>query len=155
MEEDVMGSLVEKNRRSIRLLLVEDNLGDVYLIKEIFKASKRRIVVSRVRDGEEAVDFLRRRGKFQEAERPDLVLLDLNIPKKNGHEVLAEIKGDPDLSMIPVIVLTNSDLNEDVKKAYESRANFYLVKPSNLDQLFVAMRYIEDIWLRGVLEEDD
>lgn len=144
-----------KVQRSIKVLLVEDNLGDVTLITEVFKASKRNIQIIRVKDGEEAMDFLKKRGRFKESERPDLILLDLNMPRKSGQEVLEEIKVDSTLKDIPVVVLTNSKLEADVQKAYESRANFYLVKPADLEELFVAMRYVEDIWLRSVAAQAD
>lgn len=150
-----MVSLANKIFRSINVLLVEDNLGDVTLIKEAFKGSKRPIQISRVKDGLEAMDYLKSRGRFSKSPRPDLVLLDLNMPKKSGFEVLEEIKADPKLKGIPVVVLTNSKLDEDFHKAYESRANFYLVKPTDLDQLFVAMRYVENIWLRSIQMEAD
>ncbi len=150
-----MVSLARKIHRAIKILLVEDNLGDVTLITEVFKASKRTIQVERAKDGEEALDCLRGRGRYKEPHRPDLILLDLSMPKKHGLDVLAEIKSDPHLQEIPVIVLTNSKLDSDVRRAYESRANFYLVKPSDMDELFVAMRYVEDIWLRSVNSESD
>jgi chemotaxis family two-component system response regulator Rcp1 len=150
-----MVSLTKKIFRSINVLLVEDNLGDVTLIKEAFKASKRPIQISRVKDGLEAMDFLRGHGRFKNHNKPDLILLDLNMPKKSGLEVLDEIKSDPRLREIPVVVLTNSAANEDFHKAYAARANFYMVKPTDLDQLFVAMRYVENIWLRSIRMEAD
>lgn len=135
-----MPSMTQKNGRSIHVLLVEDNPGDVTLIKEVFKTSNRPIQVSRAQDGVEALDFLK-------DETPDLILLDLNMPKKSGFEVLEEVKRDPRLAEIPVVVLTNSKLDTDVSRAYESRANFYIVKPSDLERLFVALRYVEQTWL--------
>lgn len=150
-----MASFARAITRSLHVLLVEDNLGDVTLIMEAFRGSKWPIQVSRVRDGEEAMDYLRGKGRWVHAIRPDLILLDLNMPKKPGLEVLQEVKRDPGLRDIPVVVLTNSKLDADVRKAYESRANFYLVKPTDLDELFVAMRYVEDIWLRSVAVEAD
>jgi two-component system, chemotaxis family, response regulator Rcp1 len=145
-----MVSLSEKIIRSIQILLVEDNLGDVTLILEAFKGSKHPVRVTRAKDGEEALRFLRGKGGPDAGYRPDIILLDLNMPRKSGFEVLGEIKGDPRLREIPVVVLTNSKLQDDVRRAYESNANFYIVKPTDLDQLFVAMRYVEDIWLAGV-----
>ncbi|MGH7739311.1 MAG: response regulator [bacterium] len=142
-----MELVASKTSRPIRVLLVEDNPGDVILIREVFKSSKRPIEVSRAADGLEALDYLKGRGAFQDAPRPDLILLDLNMPKKSGFEVLEEIKSDPKLSEIPVVVLTNSKLDTDVGQAYESNANFYMVKPSDLERLFVALRYVEDTWL--------
>ena len=150
-----MSSFSPKIQRSIKVLLVEDNFGDVTLITEVFKASKRPIQVLRARDGQEAMDYLRRRGRFLHAERPDLILLDLNMPRKSGLETLEEIKTDSQLKDIPVVVLTNSKQDSDVLQAYTHQANFYLVKPTELDELFVAMRYVEDIWLKGVLAEAD
>ena len=141
--------------RSIYVLLVEDNLGDATLISEAFKNSKKPILIARVKDGEEALQYLRREGCYDKAFRPDLILLDLNMPKKSGLEVLGEIKTDPRLSEIPVVILTNSKLESDVKRAYESRANYYMIKPSDLDQLFESMRYVEDVWIRSVASPDD
>jgi two-component system, chemotaxis family, response regulator Rcp1 len=150
-----MTSLARTFTRSLHILRVEDNLGDVTLIMEALKGSKRPIQVSRAKDGDEALDYLRGKGRYVHCVRPDLVLLDLNMPKKSGLEVLEEIKTDPKFRDIPVVVLTNSKLDADVQKAYESRANFYLVKPTDLDELFVAMRYVEDIWLRSVTTDAD
>lgn len=150
-----MATATQKFRRSIQVLLVEDNLGDVVLIREVFKASKRPIHVARVKDGEEALDYLACRGKYAKVDRPDLILLDLNMPKRSGLEVLEQVKNNEALRAIPVIVLTNSKLPSDIRKAYEQRANFYIVKPADLDELYMAMKYVEDIWLRNVLEVDD
>ena len=150
-----MATATHKMHRSIQVLLVEDNLGDVVLIREVFKSSKRPIHITRVKDGEEALDYLGQKGRFAKAERPDLVLLDLNVPKKSGLEVLEPVKTNDRLRAIPVIVLTNSKLDSDIREAYERRANFYIVKPADLDELFLALRYVEDIWLRNVLEEAD
>jgi len=150
-----MTSVTSKIARSIHVLLVEDNLGDVTLIMEAFKGSKRPIQITRAKDGEEALQYLRGTGHYSQVHRPDLILLDLNMPKKTGLEVLEEVKNDSKLKDIPVVVLTNSKLESDVQKAYESRANFYMVKPTDLDELFVAMRYVEDIWLRSVDSEPD
>ncbi|HVZ80407.1 MAG TPA: response regulator [bacterium] len=145
-----MVSLTKMITRSIRVLLVEDNLGDVTLMMEAFKGCKTPVQVFRVKDGEEAIQYLKRRGVHGDAHKPDLVLLDLNMPKKSGFEVLEEIKDDPALKEIPVVILTNSKLDSDIQRAYESRANFFMVKPSDLDGLFAATRYIEDIWLRSL-----
>ncbi len=150
-----MDKLANQLHPTINVLLVEDNLGDATLITEAFKVSEKPIVISRVKDGEEALEYLKRQGKFDKAHRPDLILLDLNMPKKSGLEVLDEIKSDLQLCEIPVVVLTNSKLEADVKKAYESRANYYVIKPSDLDQLFRSMRYVEEIWLRGLNSPDD
>lgn len=142
-----MTVLTQTQSRPTQVLLIEDNPGDVTLIREVFKSSKRPIQVARVEDGVEALDYLKGRGSFRGAQRPDLILLDLNMPKKTGFEVLEEIKTDPWLFEIPVVVLTNSKLDMDVSRAYESKANFYIVKPSDLERLFVALRYVEDTWL--------
>jgi two-component system, chemotaxis family, response regulator Rcp1 len=150
-----MSVSIRKIQPSIQVLLVEDNLGDVTLIMEAFKGSKHPIQVTRAKDGVEAMDYLRGQGRYSHASRPDLILLDLNMPRKSGLEVLEEIKSDPRLKEIPVVVLTNSKMDSDVRKAYESKANFYLVKPSDLDELFVAMRYVEDIWLKSVTSGAD
>lgn len=150
-----MVSLANKLSRSIHVLLVEDNLADVTLIMEAFKGCQKPIQVSRVKDGEEALRYLRGQDRFSQSRRPDLVLLDLNIPRKSGLEVLNEVKADPKLQEIPVVILTNSKMEADVQKAYESRANFYIVKPTDLDELFAVARYVENIWLRSVGNPDD
>jgi len=123
------------------------------LLREVFKESKRPIHVARVKDGDEALDYLNREGRFVKAERPDLVLLDLNMPKKSGLEVLDQIKKDPALQAIPVIVLTNSRQESDVRRAYDHHANFFISKPADLQELYLAMRYVENVWLGSVLEE--
>lgn len=150
-----MVSLANKLSRSIQILLVEDNLADVTLILEAFKGCRKPVQVSRVKDGEDALRFLRGQDRYSQSPRPDLILLDLNIPRKSGLEVLNEVKSDPRLQEIPVVVLTNSKMETDVQKAYESRANFYIVKPTDLDELFMVARYVENIWLRGVGSPDD
>ncbi len=149
-----MVSLTEKITPSLNVLLVEDNIGEVVLITEVFKASKRPIHVTRAKDGVEALRFLKGEEHFKKPSHPDLVLLDLNIPKKNGWEVLQEIKAHSRLKDIPVVILTSSKLDSDLQRAYECQANFFIVKPSDLDQLFMAMRYVEDVWLRKSHPED-
>jgi chemotaxis family two-component system response regulator Rcp1 len=141
-----MTSLTLKELKSIKVLVVEDNLPDVVLVKEAFKESKRLIQVTVAKDGQEAMDCLRGEGRFHARLRPDVILLDLNIPKKSGLEVLAEIKSDFNLHNVPVIVMSESDLDEDIKRAYASHANFYIIKPHDLDRLFMAIRYVEKIW---------
>ncbi len=150
-----MISLTQKLSRSIHVLLVEDNLADVTLIVEAFKGCQKPIQVTRVKDGEEALQYLRGQSHLAQTHRPDLVLLDLNMPKKSGLEVLNEIKSDPELKEIPVVVLTNSKMQSDIQKAYESKANFYIVKPSDLDELFGVAKYLETIWLKSVDSPDD
>jgi chemotaxis family two-component system response regulator Rcp1 len=134
----------------IEILLVEDNPGDVRLETEALKEAKILNHLSVVMDGAEAMEFLRRKGKFADAEKPDLILLDLNLPKKDGREVLAEIKADDDLRRIPVVILTTSKDEEDVLKSYDLHANAYIVKPLNLDQFINAVRKIEEFWLTVV-----
>ncbi|HWP28142.1 MAG TPA: response regulator [Chloroflexota bacterium] len=133
--------------RSIEILLVEDNPGDVRLTIEALREGKVRNNLSVATDGVEALEFLRRRGAFANAPRPDLILLDLNLPKKDGREVLAEIKADPDLKTIPVVILTTSKADEDVVRSYHLHANCYVTKPVDLDQFISVVRAIEDFWL--------
>lgn len=132
---------------TIEILLVEDNPADVRLTIEAFKDSKITNHVSVVNDGEEAMDFLHKRGKYADEIRPDLILLDLNLPKKDGREVLSEIKADPGLKTIPVIVLTTSDADQDVWKAYDAGVNSYITKPLNLEQFIRICHSIKDFWL--------
>lgn len=133
--------------KPITILIVEDNPGDVRLTIEALKDSKVRNNLSVVGDGEEALAFLRREGKYAHAPRPDLILLDLNLPKKDGREVLAEIKTDEQLRRIPVVILTTSQAEEDVLKAYNLYANCYVTKPVDLDQFIKVVKSIEDFWL--------
>ena len=133
--------------RAIEILLVEDNPGDVRLIQEALRDGKVWNNPHVVTDGEAALDFVYRRGPFTEAPRPDLVLLDLNLPKKDGREVLATIKSDGDLKRIPVVVLTTSKEEEDVLRAYNLAANCYITKPVEFDQFMKVIRMIEDFWL--------
>jgi CheY-like chemotaxis protein len=133
--------------RAIEILIVEDNPGDVRLTMEALKDSKVRNNLSVVGDGEEGLAFLRREGKYAHAPRPDLILLDLNLPKKDGREVLAEIKADEQLRRIPVVILTTSQAEEDVLKAYNLYANCYVTKPVDLDQFIKVVKSIEDFWL--------
>jgi len=137
----------EKLVRSIDILLVEDNPGDARLAKEALTDSKIKNKLHFASDGEEAADFLFRRGKFEEAPRPDLILLDLNLPKKDGRELLAEIKNDPHLKRIPVVILTTSKAEEDIIKTYNLHANCYITKPLDLDQFMKVVRTIEEFWL--------
>lgn len=134
----------------VTILLVEDNLGDVRLTREALKEGKIRNVMYDVNDGVEALAFLRQTGEHIEAARPDLILLDLNLPKKGGLEVLAEIKADPDLRRIPVVVLTTSQAEQDVLRSYNHHANAYVTKPVDLDQFIVVVKSIEDFWLEIV-----
>jgi len=133
--------------RPIEILLVEDNPGDVRLTQEALNDNKMRNRLHVVVDGVEAMAFLRREGKYADAPRPDLVLLDLNLPKKDGREVLAEIKVDESLKRVPVVILTTSQAEEDILKAYELNANCYITKPVDLDQFLKVVRSIENFWL--------
>lgn len=133
--------------RAIEILLVEDNPGDVDLARAAMEDSKVRNILHTVGDGEDAMAFLRRRGKHTDAPRPDLVLLDLNLPKKDGREVLAEIKSDPDLMRIPVVILTISKDEEDILKSYNLHANCFITKPIDLSQFIKVVKAIEDFWL--------
>jgi CheY-like chemotaxis protein len=140
MVDPVVGAEVE-------ILLVEDNPGDVRLTVEAFREGKVRNRMSVAQDGVEALAFLRREGKYAHSPRPDLILLDLKMPKKDGREVLAEIKADPSLRRIPVVILTTSRAEEDILKTYDLHANCYITKPVDLDQFFSVIRSIEDFWL--------
>ena len=131
----------------IEILLVEDNPGDVRLVREVFKDAKVANSIHVAEDGVEAMAFLRNEGKFAGAVRPDLILLDLNLPKKDGREVLSEIKTDDALKRIPVIVLTTSSAEEDILKSYSEYANSYITKPIDLGQFIDVIRSIEDFWL--------
>jgi two-component system, chemotaxis family, response regulator Rcp1 len=130
-----------------RILLVEDNPGDVRLTMEALKDGKILNEVTVVEDGIEALAFLRRAGKYAEAARPDLILLDLNLPKKDGREVLEEIKQDGNLRKIPVVVLTTSAAERDILRAYNLHANCYITKPVDLEQFMRVVQLIEDFWL--------
>ncbi|MDD4968293.1 MAG: response regulator [Paludibacter sp.] len=129
------------------ILLIEDNPGDARLTQEALKDGKMKINLSIVYDGEEGTDFLFKRNKHQNAPRPDLIILDLNLPKKNGREVLAEIKNDKNLKMIPVIILTTSKAQEDILKTYNLHANCYITKPIDLAKFFDVVKMIEGFWL--------
>jgi two-component system, chemotaxis family, response regulator Rcp1 len=133
--------------KPIDILLVEDNPGDSRLALEALKESKLRNNLHIVTDGIEAMDFLFKRGKHAQVPRPDLILLDLNLPKKDGREVLAEIKSDPDLKRIPVVILTISKAEEDVLKTYNLHANCFITKPLDLNQFVTVVKSIEDFWL--------
>jgi chemotaxis family two-component system response regulator Rcp1 len=135
------------HQKPIEVLLVEDNLADVTLMKEILKMSKFSIRLKVARDGQDALDYLQHPGEEGESKKPDLILLDLNLPKVDGREVLARIKGDSQLNTIPVLVMTSSKEERDVTEAYKNNANFYIVKPMDLDHYMVIMKYIEDFWL--------
>jgi CheY-like chemotaxis protein len=137
--------------RAIELLLVEDNPGDVRLTIEALKEGRVINQLTVVQDGEEAIAFLRRQGRYAGAVRPDLILLDLNLPRKGGLEVLAEIKEDPDLKQIPVVVLTTSQAEQDVLRTYQLHANCYIVKPVDLNQFMSVVQAIKSFWLALVM----
>jgi len=141
---------MEKMGRAVQMLLVEDNLGDIRLTKETLRDAKVMVNLHVVGDGVEAMAFLRKEGKHANAPRPDLVLLDLNLPKKDGREVLAEMKQDPDLRRIPVVILTISNGQEDIIKSYNLHANAYVTKPLNLEQFAKIVKAIEDFWFTVV-----
>ena len=132
------------------ILLVEDNPGDVLLTKEAFREGNYFPHLSVVEDGEEALLFLRKQGRHKHAPRPDIILLDLNLPKKDGRELLAEVKEDAELRHIPVIVLTTSNAEQDVARAYRLHANCYLTKPIEMDDFMRKVRSVEDFWLNVV-----
>ena len=131
----------------IEILLVEDNTGDARLAREALRDAKVANHLSWVADGVEALAFLRRQDSYLTAPRPDLILLDLNLPRKDGREVLSEIKGDEKLKRIPVVILTTSQAEEDILKAYHLNANCYITKPVDLDQFIKVVKTIEDFWL--------
>ena len=133
--------------RPINILLVEDNPGDVRLTLEALKEGKVRNRLHIANDGMEAMGFLHREGKYSDVPHPDLILLDLNLPRKDGHEVLAEIKEDPLLKRIPVVVLTGSKAGEDILKTYNLYANCYITKPVDWDQFITVVKSINDFWL--------
>ena len=135
----------------VEILLVEDDPGDVMLIRESFADHKVGNVLSVVSDGVEALEFLRAQGKYADQRRPDLIVLDLNLPRKNGSEVLAEIKSDPDLSTIPVVVLTTSEAEEDILRSYRLHANAYITKPVDFVRFREVVHQIDEFFV-GVVK---
>ena len=133
--------------RAIEILLVEDNPGDVRLTVEALKEGRVRHNLRVAHDGVEALAFLRRQGQFADAARPDLILLDLNLPRMDGREVLAEVKSDPELKIIPIVVLTTSGAEQDILHSYQLQANCFITKPVDLEQFITVVRSIEDFWL--------
>ena len=130
------------------ILLVEDNEGDILLTRDAFEESKVKTLINVARNGQEALDYLFKRGDFTEVKKPDLILLDINIPIFDGHEVLQQIKKDPVLKKIPVIVLTTSSNEKDIEKAYENHTNSYVRKPLNMEDFLKAILRIEEFWLQ-------
>ncbi|MUL77087.1 response regulator [Mycolicibacterium sp. CBMA 226] len=139
-----------RNDRAIDILLVEDDPGDELITREAFEENKIKNVVHVARDGEEGLDFLYRRGAYADAPRPDLILLDLNLPKYDGRQLLEKIKSDADLCDIPIVVLTTSSAQEDVLRSYKLHANAYVTKPVDLDQFMHAVRQIDDFFVQVV-----
>jgi len=137
--------------KPVEMLLVEDNPGDARLAIEALKDAKVHNNLSWVQDGVEAMAFLRREGEYSDAPRPDVILLDLNLPKKDGREVLADVKEDEDLRRIPVVILTVSGAEEDIVKTYNLHANCYIRKPIDLDQFIKVVKAIKDFWLSIVI----
>lgn len=133
--------------KPIEILLVEDNPGDVRLTREAFKEGKVLNNLRVVEDGAEAMAFLRQQGKYADVPRPDLILLDLNLPKKDGRQVLPEIKNDTNLKRIPVVVLTTSKAEQDILKTYNLHANCYVTKPVDLEQFISVVRFVQHFWL--------
>ncbi|WP_084517525.1 response regulator [Microtetraspora niveoalba] len=136
--------------RPIEVLLVEDDAGDVLLTREAFELNKVKNRLHVVNDGEQAMAFLRREGEYADAPRPDMILLDLNLPRKDGREVLAEVKADPGLRSIPVVVLTTSEAEEDIVRSYHLHANAYVSKPVDFDQFIRVVRQIDDFFVTVV-----
>lgn len=150
MRFSYLSCLVIRPLKPSDVLLVEDNPSDVYLTQEAFRRSRSDSQIHVVEDGIQAMAFLRRQLPYATVPRPDLVLLDLNLPRKDGHKVLEEIKSDPDLRKIPVIVLTTSTAEADVHRCYESHANCYIAKPVDFDQFERVVREIESFWFNVV-----
>jgi two-component system, chemotaxis family, response regulator Rcp1 len=136
--------------RTLEVLLVEDNEGDVRLIKEAFNESKIDKTFAVAKDGEEALNYLYKKGAHSASTRPDIILLDINLPKKNGFEVLNSIKNDPDLKRIPVIMLSSSSSEDHIAKSYDLNANCYVTKPVDFDEYTQVVKTIEDFWFQMV-----
>lgn len=132
--------------KTLQILLVEDNEGDVRLIKEAFNESNIEKTFCVAKDGEEALNYLFKRGNYAGCEKPDIIFLDINLPKKNGFEVLEKIKNDPDLKRIPVIMLSSSSSEDHISKSYELSANCYVTKPVDFDEYTEIVKTIEDFW---------
>jgi two-component system, chemotaxis family, response regulator Rcp1 len=134
--------------REIDILLVEDNPADIRLTQEAFKETRLRCKLHIARDGAEALEFLRQNGRFAAAPRPDMILLDLNLPKKDGREVLAEVKNEPQLKRIPIVVLTTSNDEHDIRHTYDNHANCFITKPAGLDDFVEVVKKVEEFWLQ-------
>lgn len=142
--------MAQESGAPIEILLVEDNPGDVRLTQEAVREAKIRNTLNVVNDGEQAIAYVRRQGTYTDRPRPDLILLDLNLPRKDGREVLQELKSDPDLHRIPVVVLTSSEAEQDILSTYDLYANAYVTKPVDLEQFMHAVSSIQDFWLNIV-----
>lgn len=140
----------DSSPRPIEVLLVEDDPGDVLMTREAFADYKIANHLTVVTNGEDAIAYMRKEGEYADAATPDLVLLDLNLPRRNGREVLEEIKGDPELRRVPVVILTTSEADEDVAAAYDLHANAYVRKPVDFDQFVHAVRAIDDFFITVV-----
>ena len=140
-----------KEAKPIEILLVEDNPGDVRLTREALREGRVLHRMTVASDGEEALEILHRKGKHQDAPRPDIIFLDLNLPKKDGREVLADIKSDPDLAIIPVVILTTSNAETDILRSYQLHANCYITKPVDLIRFIEVVKNIEEFWFAVVV----
>jgi two-component system, chemotaxis family, response regulator Rcp1 len=145
-----MQEMMGTNALPIEILLVEDSPGDVLLTREALRDAKIRLNLQVAADGEEAMALLRREGKYATAPRPDLVLLDLNLPKKDGREVLQEIKADANLAIIPIVILTTSASEADILRSYQLHANCFVTKPVDLEQFLIVVKSIDNFWLTVV-----
>lgn len=142
-----MSEEIRASKRPFHILLVEDNVEDIYMTQEAMKESSIPYSLNVVRDGEEAMSYLLRQGKYADIVQPDIILLDLNLPRKNGLEVLKEIKDNPDLRCIPVIALSTSSAQDDIQRACDLKANCYIIKPINFDKFLKVIKSIMDYWL--------
>ena len=133
--------------KEVKILLIEDNEGDIVLTLEALKEAKVSNGIEIVRDGEEALQYLRKEGQFKKAETPNLILLDINLPRLGGKEVLAEIKKDKDLMIIPVVMLTTSDSEKDILESYQHHANCYITKPADFEKFMQVVHTIKDFWI--------
>jgi len=145
----------EYRRVKAKILLVEDNAADIRLTKEVLQQSKIVSSLDVVRDGVEAIEFLEKRGKFSNASKPNLILLDLNLPKRNGFHVLEEVKQDEELKRIPVVILTVSDARDDLIKAYNLHANCYVIKPLEMKEFYRIINSIVNFWFTTVKHFED
>ena len=143
-------SVTRANGTPIEVLLVEDDPGDVLMTQEAFEEHKVRNRLTVVSDGAEALSYLRREGQYADAVRPDLILLDLNLPRRDGRQVLAEVKGDPELRRIPIVVLTTSEAEEDILRSYDLHANAYVTKPVDFDRFVAVIQQIDEFFISVV-----